>query len=428
MRRLNIGQQVKLETGDEVIIIDFLGEGGQGIVYKVRDRQRNEFALKWYKEPDDWLYQNIRRLIERGKPSEEYLWPIAVTEKIDHHFGYLMDLLPPGYKSILKGKEVVDFSSFKNPVLSKLNAALKIVKALKILHREGYVFYDLNEGGFFINPENGNILITDCDNVSPVGEAKIVGMTRYKAPEIVEGETSPNRYTDYFSLAILLFILLYGNHPFEGSKFFSYTCQTEEADKEIYGKNSVFMFDPNDSSNHPVKGLNNNALRWWRFYPKRLNAAFQRAFSKDAIQNPQHRLNETQWIKVLSRVRDLLVRCQNPSCKEETFARKQCYFCQNKLEIPYALQIENRKIPLVKGKILYTTTLNIFTNDDDIFKPIGKVLKNKKNGKIGIKNLSDHEWSTIKNGQLLIINKNDILILEKGQEVRFSNNSTGQII
>lgn len=38
-----------------------------------------------------------------------------------------------------------------------------------MLHRHGYSYQDLNDGNFFINPESGDVLICDNDNVMPQG-------------------------------------------------------------------------------------------------------------------------------------------------------------------------------------------------------------------------------------------------------------------
>ena len=60
-------------------------------------------------------------------------------------------------------------------------------------------YQDLNDGNFFIDVSNGDILICDNDNVTPDGmknAGNIGGKPGYMAPEIVCGKSHPNSLTD----------------------------------------------------------------------------------------------------------------------------------------------------------------------------------------------------------------------------------------
>ncbi|NVK66742.1 MAG: serine/threonine protein kinase [Flavobacteriales bacterium] len=423
MAKLKNGENIKLQSGVNMTVLKQLGEGGQGCVYEVKDASGHKYALKWYKSPDKWMYNNIKQLIEIGSPSHDYIWPQMLTQKKEGYFGYLMKLRPPEYEDIMKGKQIVDFNKFDNPILTKITVAIKICIALKKLHASGLVFYDLNDGGFFINPKNGEVLICDCDNVSPLGSSNMGGMMRFKAPEIVEGNSPANKRTDYFSLSIVLFLLLYGNHPLEGANAVSYPCFTPKVEKEVYGRNAVFICDPENSTNRPVKNIHTNVLNWWNLYPKNVNNAFIDAFSKESIQNPENRIRETEWVNILSRARDLLVRC---SCGEETFARKEgCYFCKSSLNIQFGLEIKGKKIPIKAGKFLYASNISSAGN---FLKQIGKVVVNKKSGQIGLKNISNADWSIESIGKIDIIKNSDVCILEKGKKISLSNETTAIVI
>ena len=67
---------------------DRLGEGGQGIVYKVQlDGTNDEKALKWYffeklYHPTDF-YQNLNKNIDHGSPSRTFIWPEGLTEMVN---------------------------------------------------------------------------------------------------------------------------------------------------------------------------------------------------------------------------------------------------------------------------------------------------------------------------------------------------------
>lgn len=66
MKEFEKGQKIKVLSGGELEVIQKLGEGGQGIVYKVRYNGK-ELALKWYfgnklNDPDRF-YRNIQNNI-----------------------------------------------------------------------------------------------------------------------------------------------------------------------------------------------------------------------------------------------------------------------------------------------------------------------------------------------------------------------------
>lgn len=214
----------------------------------------------------------------------------------------------------------VSFKSFS----AMLSAAMKICNGFMMLHRFGYSYQDLNDGNFFIDPNSGDVLICDNDNVMPQGEKSgIMGKARYMAPEIVAGGI-PDKYSDRFSLSVILFMLFYVNHPFEGAKVVACPCMTENYEKRFYGSEAVFIYDPNDTSNLPVRGIHQNVIRRWPVMPKLLRDTFIQEFNQEKLKNPNTRMIEQNWEKIISQVRDSLIVCQH--CGEETFVDTSLLF------------------------------------------------------------------------------------------------------
>ena len=217
-------------------------------------------------------------------------------------------LLPPEYK---------DFSDF---LLAKvrfkdwsamLTAATQICEGLEELHRKGYYFQDLNDGTFLINPQTGRVLIGDYDSVSEYGHnSGIAGKSLCMAPEIVMGQSSPDKWTELFSLSVILFLLFFNNHPLEGKRITSVPCMTEKLEKELFGENPVFIWDSKDDSNRPVQGLHNNVIKRWELVPEILRNTFSRAFSKETMtvaSEREKRVTETEWKEVFIAMRDTFV-------------------------------------------------------------------------------------------------------------------------
>ena len=94
------------------------------------------------------------------------------------------------------------------------------------------------------------------------------------SPEVVRGDALPSTRTDLFSLAILLFYMLYVHHPLEGKRESEIKCFDLPAMTKLYGTDPVFIFDPKNRSNEPVPGYHDNAIAFWPIYPQFIRDRF----------------------------------------------------------------------------------------------------------------------------------------------------------
>ena len=357
MLELKKGQKVKLTNGSQASVIKELGRGGQGIVYLV-ELGGQEMALKWYLNPlGQKFYKNLEENISKKAPSDAFLWPEYLTTIEKGYYGYIMKLRPQGYYEFgqyLLAKQ--QFGSFE----AMLNAAMKICEGFRLLHLHGLSYQDLNDGNFFIEPKSGDVLICDNDNVMPDGQKSgIMGKARYMAPEVVGGK-APDKYSDRFSLSVILFMLFYGNHPFEGSKVLACPCMTESYEKKFYGSEAEFIYDPK-GENRPVRGVHNNVIRRWSAFPALLREAFEKQFGGDCLFTPEKRAIEKEWTNIIQALRDILVKC--PNCGEETFVQDEtapkCMSCGKQVVISGKLAMGNRKILLTPNTMIYVDKDNI---------------------------------------------------------------------
>jgi len=414
MSELKSGDRVILTIGSSAKIIKELGRGGQGIVYLV-ELAGKQMALKWYiTPPEDNFYKNLKNNIEEKAPSDAFLWPEYLTIKEEGSYGYIMPLRPEGYYEfgnyLLAKKK---FNSFE----AVCNAAMKICEGFSKLHLKGLSYQDLNDGNFFIEPNSGDVLICDNDNVMPQGEKSgIMGKARYMAPEIVMGNT-PDKYSDRYSLAVILFLLFYGNHPLEGAKVLGCPCMTEKNEKRFYGSEALFIYDENDKSNLPVRGVHNNVLKRWGILPTILKQQFQTEFSQDHLHNPKSRLIEVQWQKIIQQLRDSILIC--PHCHNETFVSNvksdnvKCSNCGKTFTIDGSFDIDRRKILLSPGK-------NIYIDLDN--RPDAKVVQVQGSKyPVQIKNTTTSSWSVeTQSGKIKLISPGDLVPLKAGLKIAFS--------
>lgn len=399
---LSKGFKIKTKLGRTITIKSYIAGGGQGDVYVI-DYNGSDKALKWYKpngmgKKPKAFYDNIENNVMRGAPSTEFLWPIDVTEWVNGVFGYVMELRPKGFYEL--NHFMLKHVSFKN-YKTMIDAALHIVSAFRILHNLGYSYQDLNDGNFFINPENGKVLICDNDNVAPNGtETGILGKPRYMAPEIVMEKKKPDNLTDRFSMSIILFILFCFNHPLEGKKSLT-ACLTPELQKKLYGEEAVFMMDPNDKSNAPNRVVHGNTLLVWPCLPEHIREIFTQAFSKQSLTNGNHRPKEIDWIKALVRFRSEIVAC--PSCHNkgkynDIFTSQgrscKCDCCGTELFIPYRLEFSEYSVPALYDSRIYRCQLGP-CNADEALTPVARIAFNDpdKPNVLSIKNLTDYSWN-----------------------------------
>ena len=419
---LKQGDKIKISTGGEVSVLQELGSGGQGTVYKVQFNHK-EYALKWYhKSGKPEFYNNLKYNIEKGAPSPAFLWPLFLTEKdAEGCFGYLMELRNPAYK------EFCDFLLAKSQfssVSAMIEAAIKICVGFRKLHNKGYSYQDLNDGNFFIHPETGDVLICDNDNVAPEGEnSGILGKARYMAPEVVTGTKMPSKQTDRYSLSVVLFLLFYGNHPLEGARVLACPCMTEKYEKQFYGSDAIFIYDPQNKSNLPVRGVHNNVMRKWPAFPELLRTAFVREFSQECLTNPDKRCLERDWQKTIQKVRDMLVVC--PLCKEETFVENaqspRCVCCGNEFNVTGTLKINDRHV-------LLTADTKVYIDMDN--KPDIHVISVPGDRyPVQLKNITSSNWTVeTPSGKLKAVEPNQSMPVKAGLKISFSGTIKGEII
>ena len=266
---LRPGQAVRCEPSEmECVADELLGAGGQGEVYRAT-LGGEAVAVKWFFPHMSTPEQRaaIELLVRKGPPSEHFLWPLEVTTAPGvAGFGYVMPLRPKRFKNI------VDLMKRRiEPTFRALaTAGLNLSHNYLLLHSQGLCYRDISFGNAFFDPDSGDVLIADNDNVSVdgAGVLGVLGTPRFMAPEVVRGEAVPSTQTDLFSLSVLIFYMLMVAHPLEGRKETEIKCLDLPAMTKLYGTEPLFIFDPRDDSNAPVPGIHDNALAFWRIYPQ----------------------------------------------------------------------------------------------------------------------------------------------------------------
>ena len=205
-------------------IIEELGHGGMGKVYKVFDQEvQAKMALKLIK-PEvsadkntidrfrnelkiarDISHKNICRMYDLGREAGNYFITMEYVSGED-------------LKSFIKrARQLV--------VGTAIFIARQVCDGLAEAHRLGVVHRDLKPGNIMIDRE-GNAKIMDFGIARSIsvkgitGAGVMIGTPEYMSPEQVEGKEVDQR-SDIYSLGIILYEMLTGQVPFEGDTPFT---------------------------------------------------------------------------------------------------------------------------------------------------------------------------------------------------------------
>lgn len=429
--QLKTGAVLTSESGSSYKVNKLLGSGGQGEVYDVECGKRH-LALKWFYKKMSTQQQKkiLDNLVAKGSPDKSFLWPQdLIYTKPGESFGYIMELRPKNYKKI------PDFMFRRaEPTFSALcRAAYNLVYGYEKLHSKGMCYGDINFGNAFIDPETGDVLICDTDNVVPNRSSiSIDGTQGFMAPEIERGEAKPSRNTDLYSLAVLLFYMLMLGHPLEGKLEYEIKCLDPVARRKLYGTNPVFIFDTQNKSNRPVRGYQDNVIIYWDVYPQVIRNLFTKSFM-EGLAEPSKRITEKKWMETFAN----LISCINycPKCGAEVFfdeiktaqsVAHICWGCQGAVQMPITLVIGNSRVLMQKDARLYS---HFVYDDYDMTTIVGKVVQNPKNPSLwGIKNESKDNWTYIKpDGTQVPVAIGSTAAIAKGVKFNFGS-KTGEFI
>ncbi len=405
--KISVGAELGVPRSRRRVRLErFIGEGSQGTVYETVDLATGErSAFKWYFPQTATAAQRraIGELVDRGSPDHRFLWPNEIVDDDEPGggFGYFMDLRPSRCASLselLTGAVDVPFS-----VVCTLG--MELASGFLSLHSEGLCYRDISFSNVFFDPLTGGPLICDNDNVGIDGDttSAVLGTRRFMAPEIVRREASPSTRTDLYSLSVLLFYLLMVGHPLVGRRELDHPTWDDDAESILFGREPLFVFDPDDAGNAPLPDLHANVVANWEIYPAFIRQLFTRSFTV-GLTDPEHgRVRESVWRSAFSRLRDQVLRCH--TCSKENYwsadgTAIRCWSCEGDLQTPLRLEIDDRTLVLNEDTRVCSHHLHM---DYDFATTVASVTRHPDHpDRWGLRNESARTWTvrTVTGGEL----------------------------
>jgi serine/threonine protein kinase/tetratricopeptide (TPR) repeat protein len=246
-------------------ILEKLGEGGMGVVYKAEDTKlERTVAIKFLPRHIAGNTEERERFKIEAKAaaslSHSNVGHIYAIEEVDSDMFIVMEYID--------GQELKEkIQSGPLPLDKAIDIAIRIGEGLQAAHEKDIVHRDIKSSNIMMT-EKGQVKIMDFGLAKVRGVAKVtkegttLGTITYMSPEQARGEQVDHR-TDIWSLGVIIYEMVSGQLPFKGDY--------EQA--VIY---SIFNEEPK-----PLSGLRSGV-------PKELERIVTKALAKKQNERYQH--------------------------------------------------------------------------------------------------------------------------------------------
>ena len=217
-------------VADRYVVAERLGEGGMGAVFAATDRRTNErVAIKFVTVVGPKRAEVTERFVREAQVLLR-LRSENVTRILD--VGNLDDGAPFIVMERLDGEDLESLlESGPRPVIDAVDLVLEACAGLELAHAAGIVHRDVKPANLFVaRVSEGRRVIKVLDfgiaklaaeghasDAKLTSEFGVVGTAHYMAPEQMLGEPDVDARADVWSLGVILYELLAGHVPFDGS-------------------------------------------------------------------------------------------------------------------------------------------------------------------------------------------------------------------
>jgi serine/threonine protein kinase/tetratricopeptide (TPR) repeat protein len=212
--RFNPGEKF----GDRYTIIEEIGEGGMGRIYKAKDHELGITVVLKMIRPELLSRPGV---IDQFK--KELLLGRSVSQENVVRIHDLGEVQKVRYISMdfIKGENLLDFlkTSGTLTLSTCYQIAIQICRALKVAHQNGVIHQDIKPQNIMIN-NSGKVYVTDFGLAKSISRSTapqagmISGTPKYFSPEQARGEESDQR-SDIYSFGAVLYEMVTGTPPFK---------------------------------------------------------------------------------------------------------------------------------------------------------------------------------------------------------------------
>ncbi|KQV83930.1 hypothetical protein ASD15_30865 [Massilia sp. Root351] len=337
-------------NGIEHELIERLGEGGQGVVFRTRDPG---VLLKLSKvgladaRVQSWFH-HVSWVARQPLTGLQIAVPVALIDN-RHNPGYVMELMdgmePLGRMleqaaQALQEGEGLDSYRASGGVARRVRLLAKLARILAELHGRGLAYGDLSPANVFVSRsvDHDEVWLIDSDNISVSSRTggRMIWTRQFGAPEILRGMSGINSLTDSWSFGILAFQLLTLIHPFKGDLVEDGVAELEE--QALRGE-LPWIDHPREHANACSGGLPRTEL-----LSLRLRTLFEQCFNAGR-EEPGARPSMAEWAEGFEAAAAMLAQCEPEDGCGSSFIynpRACCPFCDT--VIPAARHLRLRHV------------------------------------------------------------------------------------
>lgn len=213
---------------DKYVILERLGKGGMGLVYKAQHKRIKRFAaLKLLPARDARDEISVKRL-EREATAMGNLQHPGIATMFD--FGVTPEGQPYIVLELMKGQNLKSILKEAGRLAPEyaLAISIQIAEAMEYAHAQGIMHRDLKPENIMFTEEGnkGPLKVLDFGIARHTEESlmltktgQIVGSAAYMSPEQCSGKKPVDNRTDIYALGVIMYEILTGNLPHKGNTF-----------------------------------------------------------------------------------------------------------------------------------------------------------------------------------------------------------------
>ena len=206
-------------------IVETLGVGGMGVVYKAEDtRLKRHVALKFLTKALPTEASERKRFLREAQAASAINHPnVCIMHAVEEERGeefLVMEFVEGMTLRKWMGEKARELHSGQLPLRDTLALLLQVADGLEAAHRKGIVHRDIKPENIMVT-EEGRVKIMDFGIAKLMGETRMtrtgstLGTVAYMSPEQVQG-AEIDQQADVYSFGALLYEMLAGTVPLKG--------------------------------------------------------------------------------------------------------------------------------------------------------------------------------------------------------------------